>query len=79
MKKNIAGMEIIMLSLKIILTMRPHIISSARPREDMINRILYCRPTNKPVAPRSSNTIVKRPIFSNLNRLKSFFICGDTK
>jgi hypothetical protein len=77
--KNIAGMEIKMLSLNFILTINPHIIRRVRPKEEIINIKLNLSPTSSPAAPINCKTIVNRPIFSRLNRLNSFFIWGDMK
>jgi hypothetical protein len=49
------------------------------PKDDIIKIGLNFKPTSKPVAPKNSNTMVNKPNFSRLNRLNSFFICGDMK
>lgn len=77
--KNIAGIEIKILSLYFILTIKPHNISNVSPKEEIINIRLNLSPINNPTAPINSNMIVNSPIFSKLKRLKSFFIWGDMK
>gem|GEM_PF-3363857 len=77
--KNPAGKEIQILSFNFILTIKPNNISSPSPKEDNVKNRLKYSPNNKPVAPKNSKTIVNKPSFSNLNRLNSFFIWGDTK
>ena len=77
--KNKAGKETQMLSFNFILTIRPANISNARPKDEIVKIGLNLRPTNKPVAPKICNRIVKSPIFSNPNRLNSLFICGAVK
>ena len=77
--KNKAGKEIQKLSFSFILTITPKNISRASPRDEIIKIGLNINPTIKPVAPIISRTIVKRPSFSNPNRLNSFFMCGEMK
>ena len=72
--KNPAGKEIQILSFTFILTIKPNNISRPSPKEDNVKNRLKCSPINNPVAPKNSNIIVKRPSFSKLNRLNSFFI-----
>ena len=55
-----------------ILTITPASISSARPNDDILSKIWYLRPTNKPTAPKISNTIIENANFSNPKRLNSF-------
>ena len=74
-----AGNEISKLSFNFILTARPKNISNPMPNEDNVKIGLNFKPTSKPVAPKNSKTMVNKPNFSRLNRLNSFFICGDMK
>ena len=68
-----------MLSYNFILTIRPDNISNARPKDEIVKIGLNLSPTIKLVAPVNCNIIVNKPIFSNPNRLNSFFICGEVK
>lgn len=68
-----------MLSFNFILIVRPTNISNARPSDEIIRIKLYLSPINKPKAPVISNKTVVNPIFSNPNRLNSFFIYGALK
>ena len=54
-------------------------MSNARPKDEIVKIGLNLSPTIKPVAPIDCNIIVTKPIFSNPNRLNSFFICGEMK
>ena len=68
-----------MASLNFILTIKPDSISSARPKDEIAKIGLNLSPTINPTAPKNCNIIVNKPIFSNPNRLNSFFICGEVK
>ena len=74
-----AGKEIQRLSFNLNRTMVPQSISNARPREDIINRKLYFKPTSCPRPPMNSKKIIDRLSFSNPNRLNSAFILGEIK
>lgn len=77
--KSPTGKEIQILSFNFILTIKPHNMSRPSPKEDIVKMRLNFSPINNPVAPKNSKIIVNRPSFSKLNRLNSFFICGDMK
>ena len=68
-----------MLSFNFILTITPDSISNARPKEEIDKIKLNLSPTSKPAAPIICNSIIKKPNFSNPNRLNSFFILGEVK
>ena len=68
-----------MLSFNFILTVNPHNISKARPKDEIVKIGLYISPAIKPAAPKNSRTIVNKPSFSKPNRLNSFFIPEDVK
>ena len=68
-----------MLSFSLILTITPKNMSTASPKDEIIKIGLNIKPTINPMAPKTSKVIVNRPIFSNPNRLNSFFICGEMK
>lgn len=78
MKKK-AGKDNRTLSFNFIRTANPQNISRESPKDATDKIGLYINPTNNPVAPKNSRTMVRRPIFSKLNRLNSFFMWGDMK
>ncbi len=74
-----AGRETSRLSFDFIRTNKAENMSIASPLEEISKRGLYSRPINNPKAPKISNTIIKSPNRSKLNRLNSIFILGETK
>lgn len=77
--KNIAGTETYKLSFDFILVINPHSISSESPNDDMIRMGLKNKPTNNPMAPSNSMSVMNRPNPFRLNRSNSFFILGEIK
>ena len=68
-----------MLSPKLMRTMNPHNINSAKPKDEIVKRGLYFNPIIKPAAPKSSRNITNKPNCSNSNLLKSFCKLSVTK
>tara|TARA_Y100000385_G_C13070395_1_gene628747 strand:- start:653 stop:889 length:237 start_codon:yes stop_codon:yes gene_type:complete len=78
MKKK-AGNEIQILSLSLILTIKPRSISKKSPKEETIKMGRNTKPNRRPVAPKNCKIITIKLSFSKLKRLNSLFMCGDMK
>ena len=72
--KNSAGDEAHILSFIFNLTNTPRNISIASPPDEINKTGFNESPTNNPIAPRNCKMMVRRPNFSSLKRLNSFFI-----
>ena len=66
-------------SFTLIRVITPRNISNDNPPDEIIKIIGDQNPTISPNAPNNSNTAVRVPTFSRLNRLNSSFILLDVK